>query len=175
MDFSYPSHLVFLPFAAFFAFVFQPMQAFWPLFSFFSVKQGILLKFLRLFCAGLQSLPSRGAWIEIAGRAHNIRRAFGRSPHGERGLKLLFTIIVTVKGRRSPHGERGLKWATLLKQGCHLQRRSPHGERGLKLHSPAHPREQWRRSPHGERGLKLTETGGLDKMNTVAPLTGSVD
>ena len=35
----------------------------------------------------------------------------GRSPHGERGLKLQkFMIIVGKWSGRSPHGERGLKW-----------------------------------------------------------------
>ena len=102
MDFSYPSHLVFLPFAAFFAFVFQPMQAFWPLFSFFSVKQGILLKFLRLFCAGLQSLPSRGAWIEIFVRFNNGILHIRRSPHGERGLKFIIIVNPTASGMSLP-------------------------------------------------------------------------
>ena len=34
-----------------------------------------------------------------------------RSPHGERGLKLLFQIALGLgRHRRSPHGERGLKF-----------------------------------------------------------------
>ena len=36
--------------------------------------------------------------------------AFGRSPHGERGLKSKTVRILIVRLlRRSPHGERGLK------------------------------------------------------------------
>ena len=36
-------------------------------------------------------------------------RLAGRSPHGERGLKLVDDHYGIVAGRRSPHGERGLK------------------------------------------------------------------
>ena len=54
-----------------------------------------------------------------------------RSPHGERGLKSVTSIIIIVGERRSPHGERGLK---CLAPGPDLPGggRSPHGERGLK-------------------------------------------
>ena len=57
---------------------------------------------------------------------------FGRSPHGERGLKLQMTNVLSDEAfGRSPHGERGLK------SKCYVTiyggiGRSPHGERGLK-------------------------------------------
>ena len=35
----------------------------------------------------VRSLPSRGAWIEIARRAAGEAGGLGRSPRGERGLK----------------------------------------------------------------------------------------
>ena len=35
-----------------------------------------------------KSLPVRGAWVEIAGDTEAVRVANGRSPCGERGLKL---------------------------------------------------------------------------------------
>ena len=45
-------------------------------------------------CAGLykpaveqESLPARGAWIEIIREYDGRERLKGRSPHGERGLK----------------------------------------------------------------------------------------
>ena len=57
----------------------------------------------------------------------------GRSPQGERGLKLNVSFEFLTPGRRSPQGERGLKFifeAPLKElEGC----RSPQGERGLKL------------------------------------------
>ena len=37
-----------------------------------------------------ESLPARGAWIEIAKFSDKMQAAGGRSPHGERGLKSLF-------------------------------------------------------------------------------------
>ena len=36
--------------------------------------------------------------------------ANGRSPHGERGLKLFQSTPKNTEQRRSPHGERGLKF-----------------------------------------------------------------
>ena len=35
------------------------------------------------------SLPARGAWIEIIAAEEEMANEYGRSPHGERGLKLL--------------------------------------------------------------------------------------
>ena len=81
-----------------------------------------------------ESLPSRGAWIEIAGMT---------------GWRPLITS-------RSPHGERGLKW-TRFESKRLTKRRSPHGERGLKFRCSGRVRAEKGRSPHGERGLKLAE------------------
>ncbi len=102
----------------------------------------------------------------------------GRSPHGERGLKLnalvnrigrvmslssrrawiemfckfgLSIIIV----RRSPHGERGLKSVSDKNINRKRRGRSPHGERGLKCQIKCTQLgKKSGRSPHGERGLK---------------------
>ena len=38
---------------------------------------------------------------------------FGRSPHGERGLKFRVGVVHAEHGGRSPHGERGLKYRGL--------------------------------------------------------------
>ena len=58
-----------------------------------------------------ESLPSRGAWIEIeTALGMAVRLRMSRSPHGERGLKLVTSsLYVSCKICRSPHGERGLK------------------------------------------------------------------
>ena len=87
------------------------------------------LSFVR--CSGVRSLPTRGAWIEI-GRCNKIdAKQARRSPHGERGLKLLSLDTASQVLGRSPHGERGLKYADWIIFVV-FDRRSPHGERGLK-------------------------------------------
>ena len=61
----------------------------------------------------------------------NSRIYCGRSPHGERGLKLNVENSQTVDSGRSPPGERGLKLICNLYALSGFSR-SPHGERGLK-------------------------------------------
>ena len=75
---------------------------------------------------------------------------------------------------RSPHGERGLKYIGKL-HGLLVARRSPHGERGLKLPDCVKPSGMFRRSPHGERGLKSDHPLRLCRMLVVALLMESVD
>ena len=60
-------------------------------------------------CYFAQSLPVRGAWIEIAWCAENAPSCVGRSPCGERGLKLVKWFCPPNGKSRSPCGERGLK------------------------------------------------------------------
>ena len=62
------------------------------------------------YIEGKVSLSSWGAWIEIIVDRSSCFDSFCRSPHGERGLKFMWTGIIHVRNtRRSPHGERGLK------------------------------------------------------------------
>ena len=57
------------------------------------------------------SLPARGAWIEIRTDWEALIHEWSRSPHGERGLKCLYQGAGGLGlGGRSPHGERGLKY-----------------------------------------------------------------
>ena len=59
---------------------------------------------------GTESLPSRGAWIEISPYLPESIISTGRSPRGERGLKYRASVNLVNEGkRRSPRGERGLK------------------------------------------------------------------
>ena len=60
-------------------------------------------------CCFLQSLLSRGAWIEIAQFQHPNLKQPCRSSHEERGLKFFVYRIHTSSSRRSSHEERGLK------------------------------------------------------------------
>ena len=124
-----------------------------------------------------KSLPARGAWIEICSAFADAEDFSGRSPHGERGLKLIGRLFLRLNLCRSPHGERGLKFLDSRRILPLPPRRSPHGERGLKLSQRCNgtqlekslpARGAWieigyggaggggwyGRSPHGERGLK---------------------
>ena len=98
----------------------------------------------------------------------------GRSPHGERGLKLLFQLEYGSRaGCRSPHGERGLKFGR-SRSTKHRLRRSPHGERGLKSElGAAAGATTGRRSPHGERGLKFAYIHADARGNLSLPPRGA--
>ena len=57
-----------------------------------------------------QSLPARGAWIEIYTPQKHQNHVCGRPPHGGRGLKCLPSMRHLLEFYcRSPHGGRGLK------------------------------------------------------------------
>ena len=60
-------------------------------------------------CYFAQSLPVRGAWIEIPALRASARRQVRRSPCGERGLKYKVKCSMIITLGRSPCGERGLK------------------------------------------------------------------
>ena len=122
----------------------------------------------------IESLPSRGAWIEIWIAFRPLLRGMSRSPHGERGLKSPLMISRALAGCRSPHGERGLKCCPQ-----HIVKaeygRSPHGERGLKsgLRQPS-----WGCATSlPSRGAWIEIFFGFCRRSRacVAPLTGSVD
>ena len=59
--------------------------------------------------AAEESLPPRGAWIEILTTYPDSLFFDSRSPHGERGLKYTELRDKDLLLGRSPHGERGLK------------------------------------------------------------------
>ena len=69
----------------------------------------IEIKEAQLLKKALTSLPAWGAWIEIPKSLKNFSYQYGRSPHGERGLKSPGCAFPLGKICRSPHGERGLK------------------------------------------------------------------
>ena len=61
-----------------------------------------------------ESLPTRGAWIEILWTTHCLPQRPCRSPHGERGLKFNGLRVHHGLHGRSPHGERGLKFVIIF-------------------------------------------------------------
>ena len=68
----------------------------------------------------LSSLPARGAWIEMRLFLYAVDALICRSPHGERGLKLVKGVGNPFFPGRSPHGERGLKFRENVV--CHADR-----------------------------------------------------
>ena len=99
----------------------------------------------------------------------------GRSPHGERGLKLRPLRFLAALSPSLP--SRGAWIEIQLGHFLRLRdlRRSPHGERGLKSDRGRLGGLAARRSPHGERGLKSLVSIQTGWSDPVAPLTGSVD
>ena len=110
-------------------------------------------------CSDLGSLPVRGAWIEIAVVKYAPGCRYCRSPCGERGLKSQARLSPGAHSRRSPCGERGLK--SVKNWSCPLPVWSL-PVRGAWIEiiqfKNAVSAEQ-RRSPCGERGLKSHRGG----------------
>ena len=121
------------------------------------------------------SLPVRGAWIEITRSARPRGSHFGRSPCGERGLKLRSLPRLHVCQRRSPCGERGLKYAANHISVLCAVGRSPCGERGLKF--PTSSRKQGGAESLPVRGawIEIAQCQSARKFAGVAPRAGSVD
>ena len=122
------------------------------------------------------SLPSRGAWIEI-GKTKAAATTSGSLPSRGAWIEIFEIIKKPLDSNcRSPHGERGLKFlVNILDLYDKATGRSPHGERGLKYFCGWGSRVSGGRSPHGERGLKSLSPEADLLVYQVAPLTGSVD
>ena len=73
---------------------------------------------------------------------------------------------------RSLHGERGLKFP-IRECFSSVPGRSLHGERGLKLYRLMIPSRTIRRSLHGERGLKCSTFYGLQYFIWSLPSRGA--
>ena len=126
------------------------------------------------FAQESESLPSRGAWIEIQVPAISHGRIIGRSPHGERGLKSIADAGTAAPARSLP--SRGA-WIeiTIDEQTGLIEQKSlpPRGawiEIGLVIiavHSST------RRSSHGERGLKCKNDGAVDAVAESLPPRGA--
>ena len=82
----------------------------------------------------------------------------GRSPYGERGLKL---SVFLIHHRANPSLPVWGAWIEIFfgyaSSPMHT-RRSPYGERGLKYSQTLPAFAALRRSPYGERGLKYGRT-----------------
>ena len=141
------------------------------------------------------SLPTRGAWIEIWTPPVWWPRRWGRSPHGERGLKSANRLLMGRLSGRSPHGERGLKlpgWpvlrflpTSLPTRGAWIeiprlprwrtgQRSLPTRGAWIEIHWGSRSRGNTPgRSPHGERGLKYQPQVVLQLLQVSLPTRGA--
>ena len=124
----------------------------------------------------MESLPPRGAWIEISRSQGLGHPRLSRSPHGERGLKF-HALEYTMDWEESlpPRGawiEIAKIRLTVSASGGSLP---PRGAWIEIQRSVAGERSKQSRSPHGERGLKLLVRCGAITRLRVAPPTGSVD
>ena len=118
-------------------------------------ERGLKFKRLRKYFDGKQSLPPRGAWIEMLFSALSnlvLRRSL--PPRGA-------WIEIASPRPIPPYTQRSLPprgaWIEIQEPQSiwqTLPRRSPHGERGLKYSGGTRSSPSRCRSPHGERGLK---------------------
>ena len=129
-------------------------------------------------CYFAQSLPVRGAWIEISSFFVAVFGLSRRSPCGERGLKsrpalirrvvrqslpvrgawIEMAIAVSKSDKRESLPVRGawIEIASCARIESRSAGRSPCGERGLKCPRAGESGCCAGRSPCGERGLKLS-------------------
>ena len=123
--------------------------------------------------------------------------AWGRSLHGERGLKFPIRECFSSVPGRSLHGERGLKCSTfyglqyfiwsLPSRGAWIEifcfcqssnpwiRRSLHGERGLKFIGKKENLRECLSLPSRGAWIEILSHTASDRAVCVAPFTGSVD
>ena len=97
-----------------------------------------------------------------------------RSPHGERGLKLIEPLWVVRFLRRSPHGERGLK-SNHIAFVINIGSRSPHGERGLKYNEGIVSNSNHLSLPAWGAWIEIQLVFTFNMVHYVAPRMGSVD
>ena len=128
----------------------------------------------RSMSSSLPSLPVRGAWIEITLSTSPDALATCRSPCGERGLKLCRTFLFSTRLGRSPCGERGLK-SWLRGNGAETICRSPCGERGLKYGVSEKQVEYATSLPVRGAWIEIVIAARRCSRIAVAPRAGSVD
>ena len=104
------------------------------------------------------SLPSREAWIEIAGERHEDRYGHWSLPSREAWIEIDWYYLVRKEWiGRFPRGKRGLKYVYVdgVEQG---DSRFPRGKRGLKYQAQYANVLRIGRFPRGKRGLKSKKT-----------------
>ena len=126
-------------------------------------------------CYFAQSLPVRGAWIEISMVTGKSASTWSLPVRGA-WIEMLQSHHLTRRGkRRSPCGERGLKFLGHKALACDVPRRSPCGERGLKSYVRREAIELVESLPVRGAWIEIDAVPQLFRFRRVAPRAGSVD
>ena len=122
-----------------------------------------------------ESLPSRGAWIEIYLQSRN-QSSYRVAPFtGSVDWNISSAFSSSIYFSRSLHGERGLKFYLIREKVKRNEGRSLHGERGLKSLDVTVLGDKKRSLPSRGAWIEISmELFDTPRM-TVAPFTGSVD
>ena len=150
----------------------------------------------RIFLGAVESLPARGAWVEIkmASVAAMLRNS--RSPHGERGLKLkagglesvyneslpargawveIITVTPSYLATESlPARGAWVEMIVIMYRVIIILSRSPHGERGLKYMRGRGFSPVWQSLPARGAWVEIRSRPSGPTRPRVAPRTGSV-
>ena len=123
------------------------------------------------------SLSSRRAWIEIKNLLSMVSGKFCRSPHGERGLKLVYVQCSRTLRLGSLSSRRAWIEIAYVVSPSNNSLRSLSSRRAWIEIKSALTKIYWFccRSPHGERGLKFVAPFLIVAEVRVALLTESVD
>ena len=121
------------------------------------------------------SLPSRGAWIEIAGGPVSGRDGTGSLPSRGAWIEILQYIMAQcAKFGRSPHGERGLKFNQLSAVGLY-PRSLPSRGAWIEIWWSIYSTRSREVAPLTGAWIEIPLRRSLICWAMVAPLTGSVD
>ena len=74
-----------------------------------------------------KSLPPRGAWIEILLTVVMVYTLSGRSPHGERGLKLPMVVLLRTEFMSLPPRGAWIEIACFYRHWCYVWVAPPTG------------------------------------------------
>ena len=122
------------------------------------------------------SLSSRRAWIEIQTQtAIRAARSVALLTESVDWNILSVALKPTKNAGRSPHGERGLKCVSSLIHEKSFKGRSPHGERGLKSNNAWERFKKIKSLSSRRAWIEIRWGGRLSIHDWVALLTESVD
>ena len=101
-----------------------------------------------------RSLPTRGAWIEMIFIIRFLLGLARSLPTRGAWIEIVWCYNVAMDRKSLPTRGAWIEIGLQARQPGKQPRRSPHGERGLKLFLLLSAQQIISRSPHGERGLK---------------------
>ncbi len=116
-----------------------------------------------------RSLPVRGAWVEMAPVGVRWLRALRSLPVRGAWVEMIARQLVREPLKSLPVRGAWVEIATYLAKRAEFSRRSPCGERGLKCRWSTCRACRKCRSPCGERGLKWQRVGVWQRMGRRSP------